>query len=94
MRLRNGNNGVKSNCKTDDGDKYDLKALGHDLSGGADLKLRIENKQVKLVINSKEVFKTQYHKSIGKIMGIRLTIAGIGYFDSLQITDLKTKETF
>lgn len=79
---------------TRSGDKYDLRALGHDLSSGADLKLRIENKQVKLFINDKEVFKTQYHKSIGKIMGIRLTIAGIGHFDSLQITDLKTKETF
>lgn len=77
-----------------DGAKYDLRALGHDLSTGADLKLRIENKQVKLYINSKEAFKTQYNKSIGKIMGVKLTIAGIGYFENLHISDLKTKETF
>jgi hypothetical protein len=76
------------------GEKHDLRALGHDLTNGADVKLRIENKHVKLFINSKEAFKTQYNKSIGKIMGIKIAIAGIGYFDNLQITDLKTKETF
>lgn len=74
--------------------KYDLRALGHDLTNGADVKLRVENKHVKLFINSKEVFKTEYNKSIGKIMGIRITIAGIGHFDNLQIIDLKTEEMF
>ncbi len=77
-----------------DGDKNDLRALGHDLTNGALLKLRIENKHVKLYIQNKEVFKTSYKKPIGKLMGIKITFAGIGSFQNFLLSDLKTGERF
>ena len=77
-----------------DGQKDDLRALGYDLTAGAVVTLHIENKKVKLLINSKEVFQTRYIQSIGKIMGIKVSFAGIGHFENLRITDLKTGELF
>lgn len=77
-----------------DGDKNDLRALGHDLTNGALLKLRIENKHVKLYIKNKEVFTTSYNKPIGKLMGVKIIFAGIGSFQNFQLSDLKTGEKF
>ncbi|MES2652001.1 MAG: hypothetical protein V4663_09680 [Bacteroidota bacterium] len=77
-----------------DGDKNDLRTLGHDLTNGASLKLRIENKHVKLYIEGKEVFKTSYQKPIGKLMGVKFMFAGIGSFQNFQLSDLKTGEKF
>jgi hypothetical protein len=77
-----------------DGEKSDLRALGYDLSNGGKVSLRIENKNVKLFIEGKEVFKTAYQKPIGKLMGIKFTFAGIGSFHNFQLSDLKTGEKF
>jgi len=77
-----------------DGIKDDLRALGYDLSKGADVKLRVENKRVKVYINSKEVFQTKYNHPIGTIMGVEVYFSGIGHFENLTITDLKTGEKF
>lgn len=80
--------------KHKDGTKDDLRALGYDLSAGAVVTLRVENKKVKLLINAKEIFQTKYAQPIGKIMGVKISFAGIGHFESLSIRDLKTGELF
>ncbi|WP_295712734.1 hypothetical protein [Mucilaginibacter sp.] len=80
--------------KHKDGEKDDLRALGYDLSAGAVVTVHVENKKVTLLINSKEVFKTKYTQPIGKIMGVKVSFAGIGHFENLKITDLKTGEVF
>jgi hypothetical protein len=76
------------------GEKDDLRALGYDLSTGAVVTLLVENKKVKLLINSKKVFQTNYVRPIGKIMGVKISFAGIGHFEDLMIRDLQTGESF
>ncbi len=77
-----------------DGEKSDLRVLGYNLSNGGKLSLRIENKNVKLLIDGKEIFKTAYKKPIGKLMGIKITFAGIGSFQNFNLHDLKSGEKF
>lgn len=76
------------------GAKDDLRKFGHDLTSGARVKLRIENKHVSLFIDNKEIFKTKYNKAIGKLMGFKIVFAGIGTFKNFNLADLKTGERF
>jgi hypothetical protein len=76
------------------GDKNDLRELGHDLTSGGKVKLRIENQHVTLFINDHEIFKTRYNKAIGKLMGFKIIFAGIGSFKNFSLADLKTGEKF
>jgi len=77
-----------------EGEKDDLRQLGYDLTGGGKLKLRIKNQHVTLFIDHKEIFKTSYHKPIGKLMGFKIMFAGIGSFKNFNLADLKTGEKF
>ncbi|NQX39299.1 hypothetical protein SAMN05421820_102330 [Pedobacter steynii] len=77
-----------------DGGKTDLRALGHDLSKGGNLRVRIENQNVHIFINNREIFKTRYTRPIGKFMGIKIVFAGIGSFRDFKLHDLKTGEIF
>ncbi|KQM73005.1 hypothetical protein ASE74_21065 [Pedobacter sp. Leaf216] len=76
------------------GDKTDLRAFGHDLTISKNVKLRVKNQHVSLLIDNKEVFKTTYHKPIGKLMGFKIMFAGIGSFKNFNLADLKTGEKF
>jgi hypothetical protein len=76
------------------GEKSDLRELGHDLTKGARVKLRIANQHVTLFIDDKEIFKTEYSKAIGKLMGFKIMFAGIGSFKNFSLADLKTGEKF
>ncbi len=75
-----------------DGEKSDLRALGHDLRQGSEVRLVVKNRSVKLLINSKVIFTTSYKGSIGKIMGIRIMLAGIGRIEKVMLKDLLTGE--
>lgn len=77
-----------------EGQKYDLRPLGHDLTNGANVNLKVVHQKVSLMVNDKEVFTTKYNKPIGKIMGVKILFAGIGQFESFRLSDLKTKEEF
>lgn len=76
------------------GEKDDLREFGHDLTNGGRIKLKIENQQVILFIDGREIFKTKYHKPIGKLMGFKVVFAGIGSFKNFSLSDLKTGEKF
>ena len=76
------------------GEKDDLRQLGYDLTGGGQVKLRVRNQHVALIINNKEIFKTQYKVAIGKLMGFKIMFAGIGSFKNFNLADLKTGERF
>jgi len=76
------------------GDKTDLRAFGHDLTNSKNVKLQVKNQHVSLLIDNKEVFKTTYHKPIGKLMGFKIMFAGIGSFKNFNLADLKTGEKF
>ncbi|WP_316793556.1 hypothetical protein [Pedobacter frigoris] len=73
-----------------DGGENDLRAFGHDLTGGANVVLSIRNKKVRLYINRQLVFKTEYKKPIGRIMGVRILFAGIGEFQNFKLNANKT----
>ncbi len=77
-----------------DGRNDDLKFLGHDFSGGGRLKVHVKNKVVSLFIDNKQVYKTQHKNSIGRIMGVTITFAGIGSFEQFRLSDLITGERF
>lgn len=77
-----------------DGNQDDLRAFGHDLSKGGMLKLHIKNKVVNLFINNKPVYNTQYEKSIGRVMGVKILFSGLGSFEKFGLKDLKTNEKF
>lgn len=87
-----------SRCKFSDnireGVKDDLRQLGHDLSKGGSLKLRILNKNVQLFVNDTLSMKTSYRKPIGNLMGIKIIFAGVGRFSDLDVIDLKTKQHY
>lgn len=77
-----------------EGKKNDLRELGHDLSNGGAVKFQVEHQQISLFVGSKKVLTTHYKKSIGKIMGVKISFSGIGRFDNFQLSDLKTNEKF
>ncbi|RKE57145.1 hypothetical protein [Sphingobacterium detergens] len=76
------------------GEENDLRPFGHDFTKGGILTLRVVEKKVSLLINNKEVYTTNYQKSIGYIMGLNITFAGIGSFRNVQLRDLKSNELF
>jgi len=76
------------------GKKHDLRAMGYDLSNGGKLELRVENKQVSVFIDNRKIFNTNYYNSIGRIMGVNISFAGIGHFEDFRLSDLESNEVF
>ncbi|WP_343556370.1 hypothetical protein [Sphingobacterium sp.] len=76
------------------GEEYDLRSFGHDFTKGGILTLRVVEKKVSLLINNREVYSTNYQKTIGNVMGINISFAGIGSFANLKLRDLKSNELF
>ncbi|WP_165501368.1 hypothetical protein [Pedobacter psychrodurus] len=54
----------------------------------------INNINYHTYFNNKEIFKTQYNKAIGKLMGFKIAFAGIASFKNFSLVDLKTGEKF
>ncbi|QNL48176.1 hypothetical protein H8S90_15350 [Olivibacter sp. SDN3] len=76
------------------GSKDDLRQLGHDLSEGGKLTLKVAHKDVALFVNDSLVMQSSYKRPIGKVMGIKFTFAGVGTFDKPVLRDLNTKQQF
>jgi hypothetical protein len=77
-----------------DGREDDLNFLAADFSKGGDLKLRIENKKVSVVLNGVKVYDAQYNFSLGNIYGIKIAFAGVGKVYNIMLKDLGTGLTF
>ena len=73
-----------------DGREDDLNFLAADLSKGGNLKLRIENKKVSVILNDVEVYNAQYNFPLDKIYGIKIAFAGVGHIYDVSIKDLQT----
>jgi len=71
-----------------------LGALAFDPSNGGDIEIRVVNKKASVMLNGKKVLSTGYEKSIGKVMGIKILLSGIGKAVSPKLQDLSTKEIF
>ncbi len=66
------------------GKKNDLSAFGVDLSEEADIEIDIQNKQVRISVNNKEIYSGAYNESIGDFVGMRYRFLG-----AIEVTDLK-----
>ncbi|MCH5719300.1 hypothetical protein [Niabella hibiscisoli] len=71
------------------GDRDDMQDFSADLSKGAYLKFRVENKTVSIWIDQKKIFTTRYLNPIGKIYGVNVSFAGIGSIKALSLVNLE-----
>lgn len=76
------------------GEMDDLSALGVDLTTGGLIKLQVVDKQVKVLVNEKEIYALTYQQPLGKVYGVRISFAGIGTIHDVQLKDLRTGELF
>ena len=79
---------------TKSGATSDLRNLGVDLSRGAEVRLIVARQNVTLAINGNQILKTTCKKPVGKVMGLKITYAGIGRVNNVKLIDLKTGEIF
>lgn len=74
-----------------DGKKNDLSAFGVDLSNTKNIKIKVENKELQVHINGKQLYIDSYAESIGKVVGIRFKFYGVGEVKNVVLKDLKGK---
>lgn len=72
------------NDKYFNGKKHDLSAFGVDLSKDTAIEIDIQNKNVRVFINEKEIYSNTYKESIGDFVGIRYRFLGV-----IEVSDLK-----
>ncbi|RYY18551.1 MAG: hypothetical protein EOO04_23760 [Chitinophagaceae bacterium] len=77
-----------------DGREDDLNFLAADFSQGGNLKLRIENKNVRVILNGVEVYNAQYKLPLGNVYGVKIAFAGVGRIHELGLKDLRTGVEF
>ncbi len=70
--------GVMMNDVYVGGKEHDLSGLGLDLSTEKTIVLEVNNKQLKILCEGQQLFKGQYHESIGRIAGLRYRFLGAG----------------
>lgn len=69
-----------------DGRQEDLSPVGTDLTNGGTVHLRVKDRHAELTVNDKPLYSIAYDQPIGKLYGIRISFAGIG---SIQQVELK-----
>lgn len=69
------------------GKENDLSALSADFSAPVNLNIKVENKQLSVVIDGKKVYEQSYTESMGKLVGMRFKFKGIGEVLRYEITD-------
>lgn len=76
------------------GELNQLSFLGEDLHEGGSLQLKVADRHARVLINSKQVFETEYQKPLKQIYGLGITFSGIGAIHSVMLKDLKTGKLF
>ncbi|MCF2490800.1 hypothetical protein [Dyadobacter sp. CY347] len=76
------------------GELNQLNFLGVDLHAGGTVALKIVDKHVRLFINAKQVFETDYKKPLKQVYGLGITFSGIGAIHSVILKDGKTGKSF
>lgn len=85
---------LKFSEQNQDGTKNDLRSQGQDLRNGKQIRLKIQQRYVRLFIGDIEIFHTRYRKPIGKLMGVKINFAGTGSFENFELHDLRSKVSF
>lgn len=68
------------------GRNQNLESFGHDLREGKKVRLTIINKKVTIYVDDKPVFKTQYEKPIGQLLGIDFMFSGVGEIKDVKLS--------
>lgn len=76
------------------GELNQLNFLGVDLHDGGTMGMKVENQHARVLINSKQVYETDYKKPLKKVYGLGITFSGIGAIESVMLKDTKTGRTF
>ncbi|MFK7772036.1 MAG: hypothetical protein AB8F94_07845 [Saprospiraceae bacterium] len=74
------------------GKENDLSMFGTDLSQFKNIEVHVENKNVTVSINDKNIYTGQYSDPIGNIVGIRYRFLGAGEVDFLKLRNLASEE--
>ena len=72
------NLGLMLNEVSFNGKEHDLSAFGVDLSDDTAIDIQIINKQVRVFINTEEIYSGQYRETIGNFVGLRYRFLGAG----------------
>jgi hypothetical protein len=54
----------------------------------------VKKKKVSLILNDREMYTAAYNYPLGSIYGIKVSFAGIGALDNIQLKDLATGVSF
>ena len=77
-----------------DGTKSDMSAFGTDLTKWRNIKYEVIDKNVKIYIDSREVFKFSYTRDIGRVVGIAYHFYGCGSVRKSNLYDKTGKLVF
>ena len=73
------------------GKENDLSMFGTDLSQFKKFEVRVENKNVNVYIDEKNIYTGQYFSPIGNIVGIRYRFLGAGEVDFLKLRNIESE---
>ena len=77
--------GVMANDVYWSGKEHDLSSLGADFSEFRRIKLHFEGQRLKVFLDGKEVFTTEYSEEIGQLAGLRFRFLGAGEVQDLRL---------
>ena len=80
-------NNVMLNDVYQSGKEHDLSAFGTDLQEFTEVELLVENKDVSVLINGKEVYTSRYEESMGQLVGLRFKFLGMGEVKEFSLRD-------
>jgi hypothetical protein len=80
--------------KNAQGSNADLSSFSLDIKNWNDVKIINNEKNVRVIINTKTVFQESYNNSIGAIVGVSLQFHGSGYVDYFQLYDKEQHPVF
>lgn len=67
------------------GTQNDLSAFGTDINDWQHLQLKVQNKQAEVFLNKEAIYKVDYKKDFGKIMGLAIHFTGFGSVDFVRL---------
>lgn len=77
-----------------DGANDDMHDFAADLSKGANIRLKVDNKKVDIWIDQKKIFDTRYKIPAGKIYGVNIRFAGIGAIQDVSLKSLTNHKSY
>ncbi|WP_374166085.1 hypothetical protein [Arcticibacter sp. MXS-1] len=67
------------------GNFHDLSPFGIDLSKWNTVKIKVENKRVRVYLNNRLAYKNSYKEPIGQVRGFKIKFKGSGSMDNIRV---------